>query len=57
MNEASADILFDLGFAAGSEKERNRIIAILEAERDNWVKPGVFNYKVALTTLIERIKE
>lgn len=37
-------------------KERQRIIAIIEAERDAWTKPVGFSYKAALTALIERIK-
>jgi len=44
-----------VGRKLGVIQERKRIIAILEEERDSWVKPASFSYKNALTDLIERI--
>lgn len=40
----------------GVEAERNRIIKLIEAERDAWTRQPAFNYKNALTDLIEKIK-
>lgn len=37
--------------------ERERITAILAAERDEWVKPGSFSYRNALNELIGKIND
>ena len=39
MNLASADILYDLGFAAGSQTERERIIKLIKEVRSERLSP------------------
>ena len=38
-------------------QERERIVGLIEAERDAWTRPVSFSYKNALTALVERISE
>jgi hypothetical protein len=37
-------------------KTKQQIIKIIELERDTWTRPASFNYRLALTQLIERIE-
>ena len=43
-------------FESGVRAERERIIKLLETERDTWARQASFSYKMALTELIEKIK-
>lgn len=48
--------LWSAGFELGLMTEKDRIIKLLETERDTWARQATFSYKMALTELIEKIK-
>ena len=38
------------------DRERERIVALIEQERDSWTRQATFSYKNALTELIQKIE-
>lgn len=55
LEQVIADMILRIR-AEERNSEQKRIIKLLETERDTWTRQATFSYKMALTELIEKIK-